>query len=110
MTKITMGSMMPDIFDSPDCASRKEGVSHEFSGLIQLEQIYKRLSRDPQGTALQRKNKLIAEIKVKGTKGSTISLFELAPCIRDLGMRLNGIIQKQPNQRENLEMEVNVTL
>ncbi len=108
--KSTMSSMMPDIFDSPDCASHKNCVSHEFAGFIQLLQVNKRLSRDPQGTALQMKAKLLAEIKARGTKGQSIMLYKLGNFVQDIGMRMSSIIQKQPTQRENLEMEVNLVL
>jgi hypothetical protein len=104
-TKNCLITIMPEIFDSPDSASRKDGVTHEYVGLIQLVQVDKRLSRDPQGSALQQKTKLIAEIKEKAAKA--ISLHHIVTLIQDASMTLTNITQKQPSLKESTEMELN---
>jgi hypothetical protein len=108
--KNSMVTLLPDIFDKPDCASQKDGISHAFSGFIQLLQVDKRLSRDPQGTALQLKNKLLAGIKDGTSKGQSVTLYTLGHHIQEIGMQMTNIIQKQPTLSESLEMEINLSL
>ena len=61
---------MPEIFNSPDCASRKDSFSHAFVGFIQMLQVDKRLSRYSQGSALQQKTRLISDIKERSQLAS----------------------------------------
>jgi hypothetical protein len=89
---------MPEIFNSPDCASRKDSFSHAFVGFIQMLQVDKRLSRYSQGSALQQKTRLISDIKERSQLASAEYL------IQDSGMALTNIIQKQPSLKECTEM------
>jgi hypothetical protein len=105
--KTSLSSMIPNIFDSPDSASRKDSISHPYVGFIQLLQIEKRLSRDPQGTALQMKDKLISDIKSRKFKGEDMKMHNLGRFVQDTSTRLTNILQKQPTLKVCMEMEVN---
>jgi hypothetical protein len=99
---------MPEIFDSPDCASRKNSVTHVYVGFIQMLQVDKRLSRDPQGSAIQQKTKLLNDIREKTAKG--VSLHQLNAILQDSSMALTNIIQKQPGLKACTEMELNIVV
>ncbi len=109
-TENSLSSMIPDIFDSPDCASRKDSVSHPHAGFIQLLQIEKRLNRDPQGTVLQMKAKLLSDINQRTFQGKVMTMHNLRPIVQQISMCLANILQKQPALKVCAEMEVNAAL
>jgi hypothetical protein len=78
--------MIPDIFDSPDCASSKDSVSHPHAGFIQLLQIEKRLNRDPQGTVLQMKAKLLSDINQRTFQGEVMTMHNLRRIVQQISM------------------------
>jgi hypothetical protein len=106
----SLSFMIPDIFDSPDCASRTGSVSHPHAGFIQLLQIEKRLNRDPQGTVLQMKAKLLSDITQRTFQGEVMTMHNLGPIVQQISMRLANILQKQPALKVCTEMEVNAAL
>jgi hypothetical protein len=108
--KNSMIAMMPDIFDSTDSACRMDGVTIELAGFARLLLVERSLSRDPQGTALQMKKRLLEGILAKGAKGQGATLYQLGALIQDTSMTMINIIQKQPSLKGSMEMEVNTAV
>jgi hypothetical protein len=108
--KNSLSSMIPDIFNSPYCASRKDSISHPYAGFIQLLQIEKRFSRDPQGTVLQMKAKLLSDINQRTFQGKVMTMHNFGSIIQQITTRLASILQKQAALKVCTGMEVNAAL
>lgn len=103
----TTTTLMHDVFGpSNEAAFVAGGEQHPLSGLIILHQILDRFQRDPQGTTIQMKARLLAEIQENVTNHE-FNLYATEAFLQAIDIKINSILNKEPAMRLSLEMEVN---
>ena len=95
-------SAIPDIIDSQTRLSK----NHLLDGFIQLQQILKRMGKEPQGSALQLKERLIQGLRDKlHQPGTAVSLWDITHIMDDVNNQILNVTQRQAQLREATEME-----
>ena len=100
-------TVMHDIFGvTNEAVKSSDGLNmHPLAGIIELLQIQMRFNTDPQGTALQLKNKLMDRLKGL-VHESSFTLHQLEPLMHTTNAELANILSKEPLLKESVEMEV----
>ena len=101
---------MHDLFGASNVAIKgKNGEQHSLAGLILLEQIRLKFQKDPQGTSLQMKNKLLAKVNATIPKVE-FTLYSIEQFMHKVDATLTNILSKEPTLKSSLEMEVNTAM
>ena len=93
-------SHFQDIIDSPARLS----LNDPFDGFTQFKQITVRFGKEPQGSALQLKEKLLQGLKDK-LSDNKLTLWNVTSIMDTTSTQLINIVQKQPSLRTAAEME-----
>ena len=102
--------LMLDVFGPSNTATKKaDGQQHPLAGLIILLQILARFQKDPQGTSVQMKVKLLADINAR-INDSKFTLYGTEAFLHEVDARITNILERDPDLMSCLEKEVNTAV
>jgi hypothetical protein len=97
-------SILPEVFANSNPIMKMNDSRHPLSGFVALQQIVNIFNRNPQGTALQMKRRLIKMID-NAPQDSSFSMYKINQLLQDVDLKLANINMKDLDGKKALERE-----